>query len=196
MTKGWVHGVCHSHVCQILLQIVVRAVITSSPPAWTSSAGMLLTPADFLFFSDCTAAFSSLRSSVSDWGQASTDGSPSALRFYSSVQYSVHRFSISRTSVRHFPERSWTVKAFPCLTMVKSFTSCYALLLLFYLRFSSISLHRSPIQFSFALFMHLLMLLFTSLYFSDPSSSNPLCLSSLLLSHRSRISAVTQGFFF
>ena len=102
----------HSHVCQILLQIVVRAVITSSPPAWTSSAGMLLTPADFLFFSDCTAAFSSLRSSVSDWGQASTDGSPSALRFYSSVQYSVHRFSISRSSVRHFPQRSWTVVAF------------------------------------------------------------------------------------
>ena len=30
MTKDWVHGVCHSPVCQILLQIVVRAVITSS----------------------------------------------------------------------------------------------------------------------------------------------------------------------
>ena len=35
-----VHGVGHSPVCQILLQIVMRAVITSSPPAWTSSAGM------------------------------------------------------------------------------------------------------------------------------------------------------------
>ena len=33
MTKDWVHGVGHSPVCQILLQIVVRAVITSSPPA-------------------------------------------------------------------------------------------------------------------------------------------------------------------
>ena len=43
--------------------------------------------------------------------------------------------------------------------------------------------------------MHLLMLLFTSLYFSDPSGSNFFFLSSLLLSHRSRISAVTQGFF-
>ena len=30
MTKDWVHGVGHSPVCQILLQIVVRAVITSS----------------------------------------------------------------------------------------------------------------------------------------------------------------------
>ena len=49
----WVHGVCHSPVCQILLQIVVRTVITSSPPAWTSSAGMLSTQADFPFFNDC-----------------------------------------------------------------------------------------------------------------------------------------------
>ena len=56
MTKDWVHGDGHSPVCQIVLQIVVRAVITSSPPAWTSSAGMLSTPADFLFFNDCTAA--------------------------------------------------------------------------------------------------------------------------------------------
>ena len=47
MTKDWVHEVGHSLGCQILLQIVVRAVITSSPPAWTSSAGMLSTPADF-----------------------------------------------------------------------------------------------------------------------------------------------------
>ena len=55
MTKDWVHGVGHSPVCQILLQIVVRAVITSSPPAWTSSAGMFSTPADFPFFSDCSS---------------------------------------------------------------------------------------------------------------------------------------------
>ena len=83
MTKDWVHGVGHFPVFQILLQIVVRAVITSSPPAWTSSAGMLLTPADFPFFNDCTAASTSLRrmewsSSVSVWGQSSTDGSPLA----------------------------------------------------------------------------------------------------------------------
>ena len=61
MTEDWVHGVGHSPVCQILLQIVVRAVITSSPSDWTSSAGMLLTPADFAFFNDCTAASTSLR---------------------------------------------------------------------------------------------------------------------------------------
>ena len=62
-------------------QIVVTAVITSCPPACTSSAGMLSTPADFPFFSDCTVAYSSLRrmgwsSSVSLWGQFSTDGFP------------------------------------------------------------------------------------------------------------------------
>ena len=152
MTKDWVHGVGHSPVCQILLQIV-RAVITSSLPAWTSSAGMLSAPADFPFFNDCTEASTSLRrmgrsSSVSVWGQFSIDGSPLALWLYNSEQYSVHRFSICRSSVRHFPERSWTVVAFPCFTVVKSFTSCYALLLLFFLRFSSISLHCSPIQFS------------------------------------------------
>ena len=77
MTKDWVHGVGHFPVCQILLQIVVRPVITSSPPAWTSSTGMLSTPADFPFFSDCTAASTSLRrmgwsSSVSIWVQFST----------------------------------------------------------------------------------------------------------------------------
>ena len=114
MTEDWVHGVCHFPVCQILLQIVVRAVITSSPPAWTISSGMLSTPADFPFFNDCTAVSTSLRmvgwsSSVSVWGQSTTDGSPLALGLYSSVQYSVHLFSICCSSVRHFPERSWTV---------------------------------------------------------------------------------------
>ena len=65
MINDWVHGVGHSSVCQILLQIVVRAVITSSQPAWTSSAGMLPTPADFPFFNDYTAASTSLQSRFS-----------------------------------------------------------------------------------------------------------------------------------
>ena len=54
LTKDWVHAVGYSPVCQILLQIVVTTVITSSPPAWTSSAGMLSTPADFRFLDDCS----------------------------------------------------------------------------------------------------------------------------------------------
>ena len=49
------------------------------------------------------------------------------------------------------PFLQWlTVVAFPCFTVVKSFTTWYALSLLFFLRFSSILLHCSPIQFSFA----------------------------------------------
>ena len=44
-------------------------------------------------------------------------------------------------------------------------------------------------------FMHILMLLFTSMYFSDSSDSNRFYLT-YLLSYRSRISVVTQGFFF
>ena len=48
MTKDWVHSVGHFPVCKMLMQIVVRVVITSSPPASTSSAGMLSTAADSL----------------------------------------------------------------------------------------------------------------------------------------------------
>ena len=62
--------------------------------------------------------------------------------------------------------------------------------MLFFLRFSSISLHCSPIQFSFAFFMHLLILVFLG------SFRLKSFLSSLFLSHRSRISAVIQGLFF
>ena len=85
---------------------------------------------------------------------------------------------------------SWMIldsSCFPLFLGGQVFTSWYALLLLFFLRFSSISLHCSPIQFSLAFFMHLLMLSFPSLYFSDPLGSNLSFLSSLLLSHRSRI---------
>ena len=42
MTKDWVNGFGLSAICQILLQII-RTVITSSPLAWTSSAGLLST---------------------------------------------------------------------------------------------------------------------------------------------------------
>ena len=56
MSRDWIQGAGHSPVCQILLQIGVSAVSTSSPPVWTSSAGRLSTPSDFPFFNDCTAA--------------------------------------------------------------------------------------------------------------------------------------------
>ena len=144
---------------------------------------MLSIPTDFPFSSDCTAASTSPRrkgwsSSVSVWGQSNTDESPLALWLYGSVQYSVNRFNISRSSVSHFAQRSWSVVAIPCFIVVKSFTCWYGLLPLFFLRFSSISLHCSPIQFSLAFFMLLLMLLFTSLYFAAPSGSNLFFLST------------------
>ena len=51
----------HSPVFQILLQIAVRMSIMASPPAWTHSAGMLSTPADFPIFNSLTAASTSSR---------------------------------------------------------------------------------------------------------------------------------------
>ena len=67
---------------KIVLQIEVRMSIMASPPAWTNSAGMLSTPADFSIFSASTAASTSSRgigwySSSSICGQSSTIGSPS-----------------------------------------------------------------------------------------------------------------------
>ena len=95
MTKDWVQGVGHTPVCQIFLQTVVRAVITSAP-AWTSSAGILLNTVDFPFFNYCTEVSTSLRrmewsSSVSVWGQFSINGPPLVSWLYSSDQYFVHR---------------------------------------------------------------------------------------------------------
>ena len=49
----------HSPVFQILLQILVRMSIMASPPAWTYSAGILSTPADFPIFSALTAGSTS-----------------------------------------------------------------------------------------------------------------------------------------
>ena len=47
----------HSPVSQIVLQIVVRMLIMTSPPAWANSAGMLSTPADFPIFGLSVHAF-------------------------------------------------------------------------------------------------------------------------------------------
>ena len=122
---------------------------------------------------------------MSVWVQFSTDGSPLALWLYSSEQYSVHRFSICRSSVRHFPQRSWTVVTFPCFTVVQSFYQfvCPLTVVLLQIFFNLTTLFPYPVLFS--LFMLLLMLLFTSLYFAAPSGSNLFFLKSLLLSDRS-----------
>ena len=141
MTSDWVHDVGHSPVCQILLQIVVSASIMASPPA---STGKISAPADFPFFCDSTAAstFSQRMGSLSvldDGGTFSISRSPVVLWLYNPEQYSVHLFSLSRSSVRQFPSLSWMVVALPCFVLVRSFTSWYACLLLFYIWLSSIS---------------------------------------------------------
>ena len=101
-------------------------------------------------------------------------------------QYSVHLLRISFSSVRHFPDLSWIVEDLPCFSEVRSFTSWYALLLLFLFRQVSISSHWAPIQSSFAFFTAFWILLFASLYSSAPSASNRFFFNSLLSSQRSR----------
>ena len=150
---------------------------------------MLSTPADSPFFNDCIAASTLWRmgwsSSVSVWGQFSTDGSPLALWLYSSEQYSVHRFSISRSSVdgSSFPlfHSGQVFRELVCPLTVVLPQICF-----------SVSLH---------CFLPSFLLPFPApldhfLVFRRYSGSNLFFLSSLLLSHRSRISAVIQGFFF
>ena len=118
MTKDWVHGVGPSPVCQTLLQIVATAVITSSPPAWTSSSGMLSTQ---------LISLSSMIVQQPPLLCERLGGHPLCLSGDSPVltdlhcpcdctaqcnNYYLHWFSISLSSARHFPELSWTVVAF------------------------------------------------------------------------------------
>ena len=201
MTKDRVHGVGHSPVCQILSQIVMRAVITSSPPAWTSSAGVLSTPANFPFFSDCTAASTSLRRmgrscSVGVCGQFINCGSPLVLWLYSSQQYFVHRFSISHSVLLWsiFLNNIWQWQ----LSLVSQWSSLSRVCMPSY--HCSSSYFRQSLTTVFS-YLALLCLFRTPLYVDVrfpvfPSGSIFFFLSSLLLSRRSRISAVTQVLFF
>ena len=109
MTIDWVHGVSQSPVCQILLQIAVRMLVTASPPACINSAGLLLTPADCPLFKDLTAASTSSRrivklSSSVFIGQSNTTAFPLVWLLYNAVQYYVHRLIISLSSVKQFPD--------------------------------------------------------------------------------------------
>ena len=82
----------------------------------------------------------------------------------------------------------------PCFTLVRSFTSWYAFLLLFFFRLFSISLHWSSIHVSLAFLMLFLITWLISLYCFAPSTSD-FFFNSQRLSHRSSMSVVTQGFF-
>ena len=61
ITIDFVHCSDHILVCHILLHMVVRTVVIWSPPAYSISACMLSTLADFPHLSDCTVF------STSDW---------------------------------------------------------------------------------------------------------------------------------
>ena len=176
MTKDWAHGVVHSPVCQILLQIIVRAVITSSPPSRTSSAGMLSTPADFPFFNDCTAASTSLRRM--GWSLCVCLGT---------VQY-------------------WWISIGIVVVQLRAvFCPSVQYLLLFCEAFSWTILDSSrfPLFHSGQVFHQLvcpLTVVLPQIFFNLTTLFSyeaffSLFLSSLLLSHRSRISAVIQFFF-
>ena len=151
MTKDWVHGVGFSPVYQILLQIVVRAVITSSPPAWTSPAGMLSTPAEFRFFND-------LYCSLHFFAKDGVDILCVCLR---KVQYrwlsiglvTVKLWAVLCPSVQYRSSIcelfSWTILDSSSFLFFHSgqvfHELVYVLLLLLFLRISSISVHCSPI---------------------------------------------------
>ena len=161
-----------------------------SPPAWTSSAGILSTPVDFPFSQWCYC-----QSQLPHGQQSSTALSLQLSWLYSSEQYSVHLLRISCSSVRHFPDLSWIVEDLPCFSKVRSFTSWYALLLLLLFRQVSVSSHWAPILSFFAFFTAFWILLFASLYSIAPSASYRFFFKSLLSSQRSRTSLVTHGFF-
>ena len=100
----------------------------ASPTAWTSSDGMLFTPADLPFFGDFTVASTSSRrirylSLLIGGGTSSTLGSPVVVCIYNSEQYSVHHFRMSCSSVRHFPALYWMVVVLLCFEPVSSFTA-------------------------------------------------------------------------
>ena len=171
-------------------------MITS--PAWTSSAGMLSTPAAFPFFNNCTAA-------------STSNGVVILCVCLTTVQYKwisvglviVQLRAVFCPSVQYL---SFFCEAFSCTVFDSSnfplFDSgqifhelvCPLTVVLPQIFFSLTTLFSYPV--SIAFFVHILMLLFICLYFSDPSGSNLFFLSSLILSHRSRSSAVIHFFFF
>ena len=95
---------------------------------------------------------------------------------------------------RHFPDLPWTVEDLPCFSEVRSFTSWYALLLLFLFRQISISSHWAHIQSSFAFFTAFRILFLVSLYSFAPSASYRSFYKFFLSSRRSRTCLVTHGF--
>ena len=83
----------------------------------------------------------------------------------------------------------------PWFSDVRSLTSWYAVLLLFFLMHASTSWHWHCIQVSFAIFIFVLIFLLISIFLA-PSGSPLIFLRSHLWSQRPRISGITQSFLF
>ena len=146
-----------------------------SLPAWTSSAGILSSTADFHFFSDQLPH----RGSVADH-LLGVDCSPVLrchhnIQFYSSYQYSVHLLKISYSSVSI--SQTWIVE-------VRSFTDDMLCCCCFCSgRFQSPGTEQ-PIQSSFAFFAAFWILLFASLYYLLLLLLHPASSSNLSSHHR------------
>ena len=86
-----------------------------------------------------------------------------------SEQYYVHLLLISFSYVNIFPSLSCMLLVFGSIFFVRLLTISNAVLMLFLLMLSSISLHCSSIQFLLALFRPLFIALLISLYLGAPS---------------------------
>ena len=148
----------HFPVFHATLQMMVSTLTISSPPVWISSAGMLSTPGDFPFLrAFMTSSTSDLRIVSSAWFSMLSMTltfqaleSPPALWLYESEQYSVHLALIYCGSVKLSPFLSLIADVLLCLVHVRPFTVWSAVLLSFFFRLSSISLHWSSIHSCFA----------------------------------------------
>ena len=110
-------------------------------------------------------------------------------------RYSVHLSRVAFSSVMQFPLLPSMVLALVHLCLVNSFTTWYALLLLYFPKLSSVlyTLLLKPVFWTFLMF--LLIFLLISLYSSPPVVFLS-CFIFLRVSHMSKISSVTQGWVF
>ena len=124
----FVHCSCQSLSLQILWQIIVTALIISSPP-FLSSPGILSTPGDFPFFMLFIASFTSSSNTWvgsgfgSDFFSSYQNLSSTLIGcWYNSLQYSDHRSNTVFESVSRFPFLSSITEVWGCLVFVNSLT--------------------------------------------------------------------------
>ena len=102
MTKDLVQGMGHSPVCQILLQIIVRAVIRVSQPARISPAGIIVDPRWFSFLTQPPLP-------LEGWGSCLLGWYLDSLIQLLGLHWCCGCTAEQYCSVRHFPDLSWMV---------------------------------------------------------------------------------------